>query len=66
MKTLTLADTTSNFYKITKEIYQQLLHNSITKTYKKTNFNTTKTINDQCRKIANEKDILDRIQVNGK
>ena len=44
-KTLTSADTTSSFYKITKEMYQQLLHNSITKTCKKANSNTNKTIN---------------------
>ena len=65
-KTLTSADTTSNFYKITKEMYQQLPHNSITKTCKKANSNTTKTINEQGRKISNKKVILDRIQVNGK
>ena len=33
-KTLTPADKTSNFYKITKKKYEQLLHNSITKPYK--------------------------------
>ena len=65
-KTLTPADKTSNFYKITKEKYEQLLHNSITKTYKKANSNVTKTINEQGKKIANKKNILDRIQVNGK
>ena len=45
-KTLTRADKTSNFYKMTKEKYDQLLHNSITKTYKKANSNITKTINE--------------------
>ena len=65
-KTLTPADKTSHFYKITKEKYEQLLHNSITKTYKKANSNVTKTINEQGKKIANKKNILDRIQVNGK
>ena len=49
-KILTPADKTSNFYKITKENYEQLLHNSITKTYKKANSNTTKTINEQGKK----------------
>ena len=43
-KTLTPADKTPNFYKITKEKYDQLLHNSITKTYKEENSNITKTI----------------------
>ena len=32
-KTLTPADKLSNFYEITKENYEQLLHNSIAKTY---------------------------------
>ena len=65
-KTLTPADNTSNFYKITKDKYEPLLHNSITKTYKKANSNITKTNNEQGKKIANKKNILDRIQVNGK
>ena len=65
-KTLTPADKTSNFYKITKEKYEQLLHNSITKTNKKADSNISKSINEQGKKIANKKNILDRIQVNGK
>ena len=65
-KTLTSADKIPNFYKITKEKYEQLLHNSITKRYKKANSNITKTINEQGKKIANKKSILDRIKVNGK
>ena len=59
-------DKTSNFYKITKEKYQQLLQNSITKIYKKANSNITKSINGQGKKIANKKNILHRIQVNCK
>ena len=57
-KTLTPADKTSNFYKITKEKYEQLLHNSITRTHKKVNSNITKTINEQGKKIANKKTSL--------
>ena len=38
-KTLTPADKTPNFYNINKEKYEQLLHNSVTETYKKTNSN---------------------------
>ena len=51
-KTLTTADKTSNFYKITKEKYEQLLHNSISKTYKKINSSISKTINEQGKKTA--------------
>ena len=65
-KMLTPADKTSNFYKLTKVKYEQLLHNSITKTYKKANTNIIKTMNEQGKKIANTRNILDRIQVNGK
>ena len=65
-ETLVPADETSNFYKLTKEKYEQLLHNSITKTYNKANSSITKTINEQGKKIANKKNILDRNQVNDK
>ena len=65
-KTYTPADKTSNFYKLDKEQYEHLLHNSITKNYKKTNPDIDKTINEQSKLIANRKDILDRIQANGK
>ena len=57
---------TSNFYQITEQKYEQFLHNTITKTYKKANSNTTKTINEHSKIIANKKDILGRIQVNCK
>ena len=50
IKSLTLGDKTSNFYKITKEKYEQLIHNSITKTYKKANSNITKTIKEEGKK----------------
>ena len=40
-KTLTPADTTSNFYKITKQKYEKLLHKSITMTCRKANSNIT-------------------------
>ena len=49
-KTLIRADETSTFYKITKEKHDQLLHNSITKTYKKANSNITESINEQGKK----------------
>ena len=65
-KMLTPADKTSNFYKITKEKYEHLLHNSISKTYEKANSNITKTINEQGKKIANKNNMFDRIPVNGK
>ena len=65
-RTLTPADKTSNFYKMTPENYEKLLHNSITNTYKKANTNIDKRINEDGKKIANKKDVLDKIQINGK
>ena len=65
-KTLTPADKTSNYYRLTTEKYNELLQNSITKTYKKArNSNISKVINEQGKKIANKKDVLDRIKING-
>ena len=42
------------------------IKNSINKNYKKAISNISKTINEQGKKMANKKNILDRIQVNGK
>ena len=63
---LTTADKTLNFYKITKENYEPLLHNSITKTCKISNANVKKTIMQHCKKTSSKKDILSRIPVHGK
>ena len=49
-KMLTPADKTSNFYKLTKAKYEQLLHNSITKTYKKANPISQKPSTSKVRK----------------
>ena len=50
-KKLRRSDKTSNLYKIIKENYKQLLHNSLTKTYKKANSIITKTINERGKEI---------------
>ena len=49
-KTLKPADKTSNFYKITKKKYEQLLKNYITTTYKKVNSNITKPSTSKVKK----------------
>ena len=50
---------------MSKESYNQLLHNCVTSAYKKATPNIEKKINDQGKTIANKYDILDRIQKNG-
>ena len=43
-----------------KEDYEKLMHESITKTYEKTNEFKVKTINKSAKKIANRLDLEDR------
>ena len=50
----------SLFYKMNKEDYEKLMHENITKTYKKTNESKIKTINKSAKKIANRLDLEDR------
>ena len=61
-KTLTFTDKTSNMYRIEKEEYRQLLQNTVTTTYKKSN---KETINCEGIKYAKEANILDKVEVNG-
>ena len=64
-KTLTEADKTSNMYRLSKEEYSNLLQNSITSKYKKTDKNTAININKEGIKHAKEASIIDRIEING-
>ena len=50
----------SLFYKMNKEDYEKLMHENITKTYKKTNESKIKMINKSAKKIANRLDLEDR------
>ena len=65
-KTLTPADKTSNLYKLPKEKYKQILQNSITKTYKKTTTDTSDKINLEGKKIAEQENVLNRMNMNSK
>ena len=60
-KMLIKADKTSNFYHMTTQEYHQLLHNQVTKDYKKTDRNSIQSINVDAKKIAQSLDINDRI-----
>ena len=61
----TPADKTSNIYKITKEQYSHLLNNAVTSTYKKSNKNVALQVNEQGKKYAKDKGILNKMEVNG-
>lgn len=65
-KTLTPADKTSNLYRLTNTKYNQLLQNSVTKTYKKINTKIDEKINEEGKILANKKNILNKINKNGK
>ena len=51
---------------MTKESYNQHLHNSITKSYKKTTTNLSDTINKDGIELSNKKGVLKNINKNGK
>ena len=52
-------------YRLSKEEYSNLLQNSITSKYKKTDKNTAININKEGIKHAKEASIIDRIEING-
>ena len=64
-KTFTPADKTSNMYNLSKEEYNKLLHNAITSTYKKTSSNMKEDINKTGMKIAKDKKVLNKMEING-
>ena len=64
-KTLTFADKTNNMYRLSKDQYNMLLNNSITSIYKKSNNNIKKKINISGRNILKEKEVLQRMDING-
>ena len=55
------ADKSRNIYKMNKEDYEKLMHENITKTYKKTNESKIKTINKSSKKI-NRLDLKNKIE----
>ena len=61
---MTFADKTSNMYRLTKEEYDQLIMNSITSTYKKSNNNIKKQINMAGKNLMRDKEIIKRMETN--
>ena len=55
------ADKTQNFYEITKKDYEKIIHENVTKNYKKAHMSLPKRINREPRKIAKIFDIADRV-----
>ena len=63
---MTFPDKTSNMYRLSKDQYNMLLNNSITPTCKKSNNNIKKKINISGRNILKDKEVLQRMKINGK
>ena len=59
-KTLTAADKTSNMYRLTKEEHDKLVHNAVTKTYKKAPEGIKEVIDKEGAGIAKKAGVLDR------
>ena len=55
-------DKSRNIYKINKKDYEMLMHESITKTYKKINESSIKGINKSAKRILNRLDLENRIE----
>ena len=56
------ADKSCNIYKMDRESYEKLLHENITKTYKKTDKKRVRAINVDAKKIAKDLEPEDRIE----
>ena len=64
-KAMTFTDKTNNMDRLSKDRYNLLLNNSITSTYKKSNSNIKKKINTSGKNILKDKEVLQRINMNG-
>ena len=58
---LVFADKTTNIYKVSKDAYQKMLLDNITKTYKKTDEKLKNDIDREAKTIAEKLAIQDRI-----
>ena len=59
-KLIVPADKTQNFYKVSKEDYNKILQENVTKEYKKAPAASPSLINKEAKKLAKNYDILDR------
>ena len=65
-KTVTPADKTTNMYRLEKAEYQKLLRDSITTTYKKASTKLEQKINAAEKKLAKDKNLLDKMEINAR
>ena len=56
------ADKTNNLYKLNNDKYKKLLQDNITKSYKKANTNSMRSINKEAKTIAEDLKLDDRIE----
>ena len=56
------ADKSRNIYKVSKASYERMMHENVTKTYKKCNTNKSNSINFKAKQIASKLKIDDRAQ----
>ena len=56
------ADKSRNMYKVCKATYERMIHENVTKTYKKCNTNKSNSINFKAKQIASKLKIADRVQ----
>ena len=59
---LVSADKSRNVYKVSKNDYDKLMHENVTKTYKKGDMNKVKNINRDAKKIASDLKLADRVE----
>ena len=60
------ADKTQNYYQVSKDQYEKLLKENITKTYKKASPNTYDEINMDAKRISSDLDLDDRMETMAK
>ena len=65
-KTVTFADKTTNLYRLKKAEYDHMINNAINSKYKKTKNNKKKQINNGGKKILRNREVLNRLEINGK
>ena len=57
------ADKTQNFYEIKKEDHEKILHENVTKTYKKANLSLPTRINIEAKNIAEEFNLDEKLNI---
>ena len=64
-KTVTFANKTTNLYRLTKAEYNRMINDAITSKYKKASNNIKKQINIDGKQILKNKQVLNRLKING-